>query len=45
MQEVKNQYSTDIYILVHVNLTIRVNPNKWENQRAKLERYFLEWVS
>ena len=28
-----------------VNLTIRVNPAKRENQRAKLERYFLECVS
>ena len=28
-----------------VNLTVRVNPTKLENQRAKLERYFLECVS
>ena len=27
-----------------VNLTVRVNPTKRENQRAKLERYFLECV-
>ena len=28
-----------------VNLTVRVNPTKRENQRAKLERYFPECVS
>ena len=26
---------------IPVNLTVRVNPTKQENQRAKLERYFL----
>ena len=28
-----------------VNLTVRVDPTKRESQRAKLERYFLEFVS
>ena len=28
-----------------VNLTVRVNPTKRDNQQAKLERYFLECVS
>ena len=27
------------------NLTVRVNPTKRENQRAKLEKYFLDCVS
>ena len=30
---------------ISVNLTVMVNPTKRENQRAKLERYFLECVS
>ena len=31
--------------LLHVNLTVRVNTTKRENQQEKLERYFLECVS
>ena len=30
---------------ISVNLTIRVNPNKQESQRAQLQRYFLGCVS
>ena len=30
---------------VYVNLSVRTNPTKQENQRAKLVRYFIECVS
>ena len=31
-----------VVLVLHLNLTVRVNPTKQESQRAKQERYYLE---